>query len=756
MLKKIIPIILAITLCFAITSQAAVLYTDDFAQKLIKGANIMVGDANGNMNLTSVLTRAEFAKIAVNTSPYRNYVALGARISVFSDCTYVHWAAPYVKVAVTNGIITGYPDSTFRPDNEVIFEEAVTVMLRLLGYTNEDFGNSWPYGQISLAQNIGLTKNINKSIGQSITRDDAMKLAYNTLNTKKKGTSTEYASSLDMVLYDNATIIATNREDTSVNPQSVLTSVGTFTYTDSFESAYVGTKGALAVRTSGEIVCFSPYTDNIKEYVVYTALSDSVVVYKDGLLTELDVSDDTAVYYGAQKLTFSSARSKLHTGDVIKVVCSDLGDVHHMTLSKDSLKGPVTLSQYTSEWYRAFTEDVGTLSVVRNGENVGVNGVKTNDILYYSKELNMVFAYDKKVVGIYESANPNKDTPSSVTISGTQYEIETVEAFNKLSSKGTISLGDSVTLLMGKDGKIADVALSDTIGVSADVVGYLTECGKKSYTNTDGENYTSNYIKLYLTDGTQAEYKTSQNYSSQINSVVKVSFIGDNARVSKAVGASAPSGTFDAQKMTIGKDAVSQNVKILDVSTLRSDKKGTAIRTFMQRLHGVAISSSSVLWCKRNARGEIEEIVLNDITGDGSKYGIITDTSVSGGSFSSSSASYTVDCDGTEYRYSGGIYSNLSLSTPVKADVASGQVQSLSALGKISGRVTGMNASHIQIGTIEYTLSDKVAIYEKTSIGGYSVMTLSKLINSWQDYSLAVYTDKSEKSGGRIRVIIVQ
>ncbi len=758
MQKKIISIVIMLMLCVLSTAQAAVPYTDDFAQKLVKGANIMVGDSNGNMNLSSTLTRAEFAKIAVNTSPYKNYVALGAKISVFSDCTYLHWAAPYVKVAVTNNIITGYPDSTFRPDNEVVYEEAITVMLRLLGYTNEDFGNSWPYGQISLATNLGLVKNINKSAGQSLTREDALKLAYNTLNAKKKDSSTEYANSIDIVLHDNATIIATNSEDTSVSPGSVLTSAGTFTYTDSFLSEYVGTKGALAVRTNGEIVCFSPYTDNIDTYVVYSVLSNSVIVYKNGNLTELDVSDDTTVYYGAQKLTFSSAKSKLHTGDVIRVICNDFGDVHHMTLSLDSLKGPYTLSSYTSNWYNAFTNDAAGLSVVRNGEKVSTSGVKTNDILYYSKELNMVFAYAKTVVGIYENAKPNKDTPSTIVISGTEYEIESVEAFNKLSSNGSLSYGDSVTLLLGKDGKIADAVLSDTIDVSADVVGYLTECGKKSYENTDGENYTSYYVRVILADGTPCEYRTTQNYSSQINTVVKVSFNGENAKVAKASGASAPSGLIDADNMTIGRTPVSKDVKILDVSTSRSEYGGTAIRTYMQRLDGISIGSSSVLWCKRNAGGDIEEMILNDVTGDSSKYGIITDYSISqgSGSFSSSSASYTVDSDGTEYRYSGGIYSNLTLITPVKIVVSGNQVQSLSALSKISGKINGINFSHIQIGGIDYKLSDKVAVYVKNSLSNYSVMTLSDLINSWQDYSISVYTDKAEKSGGRIRVIIAQ
>lgn len=762
-MRKSIATVLIIIMLFSVsfTAYADVVYTPRSAQILLKSLDIMSGDQNGNMNLDQNLTRAEFAKIAVNASKYKNSVALGAKISVFKDCTYTHWAAPYVKVAVTNGVITGYPDGTFKPENNVLYEEAITVMLKLLGYTNEDFGNSWPYGQASLAANLGLNDNMTAVIGQYLTRQDVLSLTYNTLAANKKDTNNSYIGDIGGVLHDNVIIIATNREDTSVAPGSVLTGAGTFTSTD-FDSAYVGLKGDLAVKSNGEIICFMPYVQNSDKYVVYSILSDSVVVYDEGNLTELTLSDNTTVYSGSDKLTFSSAKSQMSIGDVIYVVKNSGGAVEYLTLTQDSLTGPQTLSVYTSQWYKHYTEDASSLTVMRNGEKVSYTDVKANDILYYSKDLNIVFAYAKSVTGIYEKALPNKDTPTSVVVSGVEYEIESVAAFNKLSSSGNLSYGSSVTLLFGKDGKIADVVTSSS--GAEDLVAYLTGTGKKTFENVDGENYTSRYVTMVRPDGSEVEFATDSDYSNYINQVMKVTLGDGVAKLGAVSKQTSLTGAVSASRMTIGSAKVADDVQILDVSSTNKDHGGNAVTTYMSRIDGISLGTSAVIWYSKDSDGEVDKIILNDVTGDSSLYGIITDcpdssskdaTDKSKG-FTSASGSYTMDVNGKEYKLSGGIYANLSYISPVKIEVSGSSAKTLSALKALNSGITKITPSAITAGTTEYKLSDKVVVYEKKGTRDYSIIPINELVNIYEDYMIKAYYDKAENLGGRIRVIIIQ
>ena len=746
MVKKIISLFL--TFLLLCSSVSVLAYSTESAQILLKSMNIMSGDENGNMNLEDNVTRAEFAKIAVNSSKYKNSVALGAAISVFKDCTYQHWSAPYVKVAVTNGVLTGYPDGTFKPENTVLYEEAITVILKLLGYTNEDFGNSWPYGQAGLAQNLSLNKNVSKGIGDTLTREDVLTLIYNMLTSKAKNSDKEYITQVDGVFYEDAVIMATNREDTSVGGNSVLTSVGTFKLNDSFDYSHVGLKGDLAVKSNGEVLAFMPYVQDSSKYVVYTALENSVVAYKDGQLTELDVSDNTTVYSGTDKLSFSSARGQMNTGDVIYVVKDSKGSVEYLTLASDVMEGPYTLSAYSDTWYTMFTDSMTDLTVMRDGIKVNTTDLKTNDILYYSPDLNIVFAYSRKITGIYEKATPNKDTPEKVVISGTEYSIESVAAFNKLSSNGTLEFGDTVTLLFGKDGKIADVVSGKTVAVDSTTVGYLVETGTKAFTDENNDSYTAKYVKMILPDGTEAQYVASREYTNYINSVMKVSFKDGVASLS-TVGKSDVGGTVRAAPMLIGDDKVASNVKILDVSTVNKDFLGNAVNTYMVRLDGISLSSSSVLWSKKNTDGEICELILKDVTGDSCEYGIVTKAPTK----DDSSPNYTIDVSGTQYNSSGAYYGSVTISSPVKLSISKGRVGSISALKSINGNVSNVTENSITLKNTTYTLSDKVVIYKKNGYSNYTVMAKSELKDGDK---ISAYRDKEEKYGGRIRVIIVQ
>ena len=98
----------------------------------------MSGDENGNLNLTQNVTRAQFAKMAVSASVYKEAAKSSFGVSPYSDVPYSHWAAGYISAAKSAGWINGYLDGTFRPNQSVKLEEAVNIVLKLLGYSSAD------------------------------------------------------------------------------------------------------------------------------------------------------------------------------------------------------------------------------------------------------------------------------------------------------------------------------------------------------------------------------------------------------------------------------------------------------------------------------------------------------------------------------------------------------------------------------------------------------------------------------------------
>ena len=164
-MKKIFAFVLAAIMLFSCAPVLGAWENEQDIAILLSELEIMQGDEDGNLRLDDFITRAEFTKVVIASSSFKDSVAAGSQVSPFRDVPATHWAAPYIQLAVKNGFCKGYLDATFRPENTILFEEAVTMLLQVLGYTQEDFGNSWPYGQIGVAKRIGLCDDLDLQAG---------------------------------------------------------------------------------------------------------------------------------------------------------------------------------------------------------------------------------------------------------------------------------------------------------------------------------------------------------------------------------------------------------------------------------------------------------------------------------------------------------------------------------------------------------------------------------------------------------------
>ena len=134
--------------------------------------------------------------MTINASPWKEAAANNKlNISLFPDVKNSYWGASYISVAINNGLVNGYIDGTFKPNNPVTLEEAATIILRLLGYTNNDLVGSYPSAQLQKYKDLELNTNISAQRGDKLTREDCMLLIYNALSAKTK-TGAVYCTSL--------------------------------------------------------------------------------------------------------------------------------------------------------------------------------------------------------------------------------------------------------------------------------------------------------------------------------------------------------------------------------------------------------------------------------------------------------------------------------------------------------------------------------------------------------------------------------
>ncbi len=208
---------LALALCTAVALLTvpanATVSADSGEVQTIRALGILVGDTSGNLNLDGNVTRAQFAKMLVNASSYKDSVGDSTGVSLFKDVKSDYWASQYIKIAVDEGWMIGYTDGTFRPYQSITLEQACTTVLRLLGYDSSSLAGSFPAAQLSKASALGLRDQITLKQGGVMTRSDCVYLFYNALTAQNSSGQT-YASALGYTVtngqVDYAAIVSAN------------------------------------------------------------------------------------------------------------------------------------------------------------------------------------------------------------------------------------------------------------------------------------------------------------------------------------------------------------------------------------------------------------------------------------------------------------------------------------------------------------------------------------------------------------------
>jgi len=150
----------------------------------------VVGE-NGE-NFDNTVTRAEFARIVAGLLGLSEIIRQAE--TLFVDVPIEHWASGYIASATVlggygrdgggRGIVRGDGNSRFRPDDAILVEEAIAMLVRALGYAiMVNFFGGFPDGYAFAAERSGLTENIEFEFGEYATSELIYKLVNHALDT---------------------------------------------------------------------------------------------------------------------------------------------------------------------------------------------------------------------------------------------------------------------------------------------------------------------------------------------------------------------------------------------------------------------------------------------------------------------------------------------------------------------------------------------------------------------------------------------
>ncbi len=155
--------------------------TADYTADLSK-YGIIKGDPDGNMRLTDNLTRAEAVTLLVRLYGFDPETSEAAPANKFSDMD-GHWACNAAMIAKGLRIVDEMDNEAFHPDENIPAEEFIKMVICLLGYQEvAEQKNAGPHGYIIQASQMGVTKGVSMATGQTITRENAAQILYNSLD----------------------------------------------------------------------------------------------------------------------------------------------------------------------------------------------------------------------------------------------------------------------------------------------------------------------------------------------------------------------------------------------------------------------------------------------------------------------------------------------------------------------------------------------------------------------------------------------
>lgn len=142
-MRKILSLVLALSMVLGMFSFAFAANLSDIEGEYYEAAvealvelGVVNGYGDNTFKPNNEVTRAEMAKMLVIALGQKQAAEIAKGSTQFSDVAADHWAAGFINVAAQYKVIVGYPDGTFAPEAKVTYAEAVTMALRALGYKN--------------------------------------------------------------------------------------------------------------------------------------------------------------------------------------------------------------------------------------------------------------------------------------------------------------------------------------------------------------------------------------------------------------------------------------------------------------------------------------------------------------------------------------------------------------------------------------------------------------------------------------------
>ncbi len=761
----------------AATTTFTDIYDTNVAQaaETLRLLGIVSGTGGTAFSPDRALTRAEFCKLAVELMGNGDKVAAQMNRTVFQDVPSTHWARGYIAVATqgtttgsgdtattTPGIIRGDAYGNFNPDRAITYGEAVTILVRILGYGDSDVGMVWPDGYLAKAAELEITKGLNLSADSTITRGQAALMMEHLLFTNGKD-GKQYLTTLGCTITDE-TILFDVSATAPDGSSGVKVSQDKVYKTDHapFSDDLVGQRAKLLLDKDEKIVDIQPSTSGTQKVVTIQSLDYDAMNISGGASVSIEKPKDTVVWKDGKETKYEELYlSGLTAGTQALLQYSASGELEYIFL-RSSAKSDSTTRVVKNK--PSYSDDLA-YTVYKNGILAKGSDIRQYDVTTYDEANKVMYVSDARITGVYENVYPNRETPATITVMGHEFPVLSSAA----ADLSTFKIGDTVTLLLSYNGQVAgavepSVAKSTTVGTVTSI-----KDGRATVTAIDLKDSSGKALEL----SGETSY-TGSRADEMIGQLVTVSSASKGRITMSKLTGKGSDAPLSVSEKRMGTTALSDNVKLYE-----QVGRGTLTQIKLDDITRTTVPADLITYVHKDYAGNADIVVFGDVTGDRYDYGFFKVSTEGGQTGTDGSTTQRMDYvaivnalqpnggskllmnngEGLRNSKAGGIVTG-----PTRMDgkvTLGGYVELLSADVKVSA--FDMDAMTVTTNSMILPISNRVMCYNETtgewfSVGeGKSDEDYVKALNLARAFSdnATIYYDKAPDQGGKVRLVVV-
>ena len=603
------------------------------AAEVLGALGIMVGDeGTGNFRPEDDIKRSEMAKVAVYSSGLEDVANNSNSPSRFPDVSSKHWALGAINVADSQGMVIGDTNGRFRPNDSVSFQEAVTIIVRAMGYEPVAQSNGgFPGGYMYVASTNQLLKGITSNAGTAASRGDVAQLIFNalTVNLMEQtgyGTNVSYEVVDKTLLLDKLNVEkgygqVTGTSETTLNGGNTVAEDRIQINNEVFIEGTSGAKQLLGHNvvyyaridaTSDEktvIVVRSQASKNNTLTLNSDDITSTGGAVSDGITitystenmsnpkTVTTVPNPVFIYNGKYDTQVTPETLKVGSGNLV-LLDTDVNNVYDIVFVNEFTNIVVdtvsTVTGRVTDKYNGTSivldpeEETVKYTLIKDGNEIQTSDLKEWNVISYTT------SRDKELIRGYVTDESISGTVTQISSNGAvRFNEESTSYKIAKSYPNDIKIRDTGRFYFDYEGKIAAVDKSDTSDNTAarEMYGYLVNAAETGTLDTDVQ------FKIFTERGETNVYGSANRI--RLNGTYGIT-------PTEVLGTIAPGGTVTPQIITFRTNA---DNKITEVNTAFDNTATGAPNTEKFTLN---ISQQGMIY--KSASGKLGDVTIDPQT----------------------------------------------------------------------------------------------------------------------------------------------